>query len=190
MDLERLPASISDSTGIDGESENPVNTVAGLAGSAGPATLESGKSLIEPPVELPLPGGAPARVREGRIQADLLQNRLVAHLPAAEPGGAELPGAAVSGPSAPLLDADASERLSRISTLLTDMSTHVDVAIEAGGLVKTYLEEEWASLDDDAHLANIDLQDALQRQQQLVRMLSNVSKLLADSALSVIRKIG
>jgi hypothetical protein len=42
----------------------------------------------------------------------------------------------------------------------------------------------------DGQLANIDIQDMLQKQQQLVQMLSNVSKLLNDTASAVIRKIG
>ncbi len=191
MDIERLPSSpTSDSTGIGGEPENPANPVAGLAGSAGPATLESGRSLIEPSVGPPLPGSTPARVREDRIQAGLLQNRLVAHLPAAEPGGTELSGAAVSGPTAALSETDAAEQLARISTLLTGLSNQLAAAIEVGGEVETYLEEQLASVGDDAHLANIDLQEALQKQQQLIQVLSNVSKLLSDYALSTIRKIG
>jgi len=191
MDIERLPSSpISDSTGIDGEPESPVNTVAGLAGSAGAATMESGRSLIEPSVEPPPPGGTPARVSENQIQADLVQNRLVAHLPAAEPSGTELSGAAVSGPTAPLSETDASGQLARISTLLTGLSDQLAAAVEAGGEVETYLEEQLASVGDDAHLAKTDLQGALHKQQQLIQVLSNVSKLLSDYALSTIRKIG
>ncbi|KKK45560.1 hypothetical protein LCGC14_0853590 [marine sediment metagenome] len=37
---------------------------------------------------------------------------------------------------------------------------------------------------------NIDLQSALQKQQQTLQMLSNVSKMLHDSSMSIIRKIG
>ena len=47
-----------------------------------------------------------------------------------------------------------------------------------------------ASVGDDAQLANVDLQNMLQKQQQLIQMLSNVSKLLHDTAMAVIRKIG
>jgi hypothetical protein len=43
---------------------------------------------------------------------------------------------------------------------------------------------------DDAQLANLDLQDLLQKQQQALQMLSNVSKTLHDTAMSIIRKIG
>ncbi len=44
--------------------------------------------------------------------------------------------------------------------------------------------------DDDAQLANVDLQNILQKQQQTLQMLSNISKMLHDTAQSVIRKMG
>jgi hypothetical protein len=43
---------------------------------------------------------------------------------------------------------------------------------------------------DDAQLANIDLQNALQKQQQTLQTMSNVSKMLHDASLATIRKIG
>ncbi len=52
------------------------------------------------------------------------------------------------------------------------------------------LEVKLGTVGEDAQLASIDLQNALQKQQQLVQMLSNISKMLSDTALSVIRKIG
>ena len=52
------------------------------------------------------------------------------------------------------------------------------------------LEEELAAVGDDAQLANIDLQNVLQKQQQTLQTMSNVSKMLHDTALAVIRKIG
>lgn len=42
----------------------------------------------------------------------------------------------------------------------------------------------------DARLANLDLQDQLQKQQQTMQTMSNVSKMLHDTAMAVIRKIG
>jgi len=51
-------------------------------------------------------------------------------------------------------------------------------------------EHRLNEIGDDAQLANIDLQNMLQKQQQLVQMISNISKLLDDTALAVIRKIG
>jgi hypothetical protein len=52
------------------------------------------------------------------------------------------------------------------------------------------LEEKLNSVGDDAQLANVDLQNMLQKQQQTLQMLSNISKMLNDTAMSVIRKIG
>jgi hypothetical protein len=43
---------------------------------------------------------------------------------------------------------------------------------------------------DDAQLANVDLQNMLQKQQQTLQMMSNISKMLHDTSMAVIRKIG
>ena len=43
---------------------------------------------------------------------------------------------------------------------------------------------------DDAQLANVDLQNMLQKQQQTLQTMSNISKSLHDTAMSVIRKMG
>jgi hypothetical protein len=51
-------------------------------------------------------------------------------------------------------------------------------------------EERLNTVGDDAQLANIDLQNILQKQQQALQMMSNISKVLHDTATSVIRKIG
>ena len=52
------------------------------------------------------------------------------------------------------------------------------------------LEEKLNSVGDDAQLANVDLQNVLQKQQQTLQMMSNISKMLFDTAQAVIRKIG
>ncbi len=52
------------------------------------------------------------------------------------------------------------------------------------------LEEKLSTAGDDAQLANVDLQNVLQKQQQMLQMLSTISKLLYDTAMTVIRKIG
>jgi hypothetical protein len=52
------------------------------------------------------------------------------------------------------------------------------------------LKQKLNTTGDDAQLANIDLQNQLQKQQQLLNMLSAISKMLEDSSTSVIRKIG
>ena len=53
-----------------------------------------------------------------------------------------------------------------------------------------HLERTLHSVGDDAQLANVDLQNALQKQQQALQMLSNISKMFRDTTMSVIRKIG
>ena len=59
----------------------------------------------------------------------------------------------------------------------------LDTAIQA-------MEEKLNSVGDDAQLANVDLQNMLQKQQQTLQMMSNISKMLHDTAMAVIRKIG
>ena len=52
------------------------------------------------------------------------------------------------------------------------------------------LEEQLSATGDDAQLANVDLQNILQKQQQTMQMMSNIAKMLHDTAMAVIRKIG
>ncbi len=54
----------------------------------------------------------------------------------------------------------------------------------------TNLEEKLNSVGDDAQLANVDLQNMLQKQQQTLQMMSNISKMLHDTAMAIVRKIG
>jgi hypothetical protein len=51
-------------------------------------------------------------------------------------------------------------------------------------------EELMSTMGENAQVANIELQHQLQKQQQTVQMLSNVSKILHDTAMAVIRKAG
>jgi hypothetical protein len=51
-------------------------------------------------------------------------------------------------------------------------------------------EEKLNTIGDDSQLANVDLQNILQKQQQTLQMMSNISKMLHDTAESVIRKMG
>ena len=46
------------------------------------------------------------------------------------------------------------------------------------------------ALGDDAQLANVDMQNMLQKQQQTMQMMSQISKQLHDTSMAVIRKIG
>lgn len=56
--------------------------------------------------------------------------------------------------------------------------------------LQRHLEERLNAIGDDAQLANVDLQNVLQKQQQTLQMLSNISKMPHDTATAVIRKIG
>lgn len=51
------------------------------------------------------------------------------------------------------------------------------------------LENKLSSLEDDAQLMNINLQSVLEKQQELISTLSNIGKLLHDTAMAIIRKI-
>ncbi|MBN1960469.1 MAG: hypothetical protein JW841_05945 [Deltaproteobacteria bacterium] len=50
------------------------------------------------------------------------------------------------------------------------------------------LEEKMSTVGEDAQLANTDMQNTLQKQQQTLQMISNISKMLYDTAQGVIRK--
>lgn len=52
------------------------------------------------------------------------------------------------------------------------------------------LERRLATVGDDAQLAQVDMQNNVQKQQQLLQMMSTISKILHDTAMSVIRKMG
>jgi hypothetical protein len=52
------------------------------------------------------------------------------------------------------------------------------------------LEQSLQTVGDDAQLAQMDLQNTLQKQQQTLQTMSQVSKMLHDTAMAVIRKIG
>lgn len=51
------------------------------------------------------------------------------------------------------------------------------------------LEERLEAVGEDAQLANVDLQGLIQRQQQTLQMMSQISKALHDTAMSIIRKM-
>jgi hypothetical protein len=51
-------------------------------------------------------------------------------------------------------------------------------------------EGRLAMIGDDAQLANVDLQNILQKQQQTLQMMSNISKTSHDTLLAIIRKMG
>ena len=55
---------------------------------------------------------------------------------------------------------------------------------------KKSMADRLNSVGDDAQLANVDLQNMLQKQQQTLQMMSNISKMMHDTATATIRKIG
>lgn len=79
---------------------------------------------------------------------------------------------------------------------LQALDSNLVVASERLRMAQTELAEieEWQEklnqVGDDAQLANVDLQNILQKQQQTLQMMSNISKMLFDTAQAVIRKIG
>ncbi len=50
-------------------------------------------------------------------------------------------------------------------------------------------EEKLGTIGNDAELTNIDLQKLLQKQKDIIQMLSNISKVMHDTAMAVIRNI-
>jgi hypothetical protein len=67
-----------------------------------------------------------------------------------------------------------------------DELSDAELEAVAGGAT---LEEKLSTVGEDGQLANIDLQNMLQKQQQTIQTLSNVSKMLHDTATAVIRKM-
>ncbi len=70
--------------------------------------------------------------------------------------------------------------------ILTASQSHDTSSLDA---VILEWEDKLNTLGDDAQLSNIDLQNAIQKQQQMIQLLSSISKLLHDTATTVIRKI-
>ena len=72
-------------------------------------------------------------------------------------------------------------------TILTTDASHETPTLDA--LILEW-EDKLNTLGDDAQLSNIDLQNAMQKQQQIIQLLSCISKVLHDTTTAVIRKIG
>jgi hypothetical protein len=73
-----------------------------------------------------------------------------------------------------------------VSILILGFLTRADVILSREELLKNSSN----SIGDDAQLANVELQNMLQKQQQTLQTISSISKLLHDTAMSVVRKIG
>jgi predicted ribosomally synthesized peptide with nif11-like leader len=66
---------------------------------------------------------------------------------------------------------------------------HAQVAVAESELTGELLDKV-AGGSDDGQLANLDLQNMLQKQQQTLQMISQVSKMLRDTGMATIRRIG
>ena len=66
--------------------------------------------------------------------------------------------------------------------------------VEEIDMVKAMAYASWIKsireMNEEDQLANIDLQNTLEKQQQAMNMMSNLSKAARDTAMAVIRKIG
>ena len=83
------------------------------------------------------------------------------------------------------------EKIPVPSPLKVALQQHIKVINDFSVTVRN-LEDSLKNVNSvrDAQLANVDLQNMLQNQQQTLQMLSNIEKELYDTAMAVIRKIG
>jgi hypothetical protein len=72
-----------------------------------------------------------------------------------------------------------SRHAGKIDTKITSLQTGLEV-----------LKEKLAASGDDAQLANLDLQNVLQKQQQTLQTISNVMKSMQDTQMATISRIG
>lgn len=76
---------------------------------------------------------------------------------------------------------------------VTDVITRVDIESATLDQIKVHLTDldgRLSEMLDESQLANVDLQEVLQNQQRTLQMMSNLSKMMHDTEMSVIRKIG
>ena len=73
---------------------------------------------------------------------------------------------------------------------MRDNANRMGRALDAYEKYLQSFEKKLATVGDDAQLVNIDLQNALQKQQQMLQTMSNVSKMLHDTIMVVVRRIG
>jgi len=138
----------------------------------------------QPGARLPARAPAPDPHAPPGAQVQPSQQRVIVMAPDAGPGDAEL---------AEIGRALAADPASREA--LVRWRGIVEAGLRAGRdptrLVPRILEDALLqSVGDDAQLANIDLQNTLQKRQQTLQTLSTISKALHDTEMAVIRKIG
>jgi hypothetical protein len=76
-----------------------------------------------------------------------------------------------------------------ILSILSNLKQKTATIDELDTLLRN-MEERLSTAGDDAQLANIDIQNHLQKIQQYLQMLSIISKMLHDTAMSTIQKMG
>ncbi len=90
---------------------------------------------------------------------------------------------------------DAKGKVKAYTTLKINQLASVDtseLSENTGQLNKKIeeMEEKLNTMGEDQQLAQIDLQNKLQQSQQLIQTMSNVSKMMYDTVMSIVRKIG
>lgn len=131
-------------------------------------------------------------IREALTDARNYQSAGMCHYYEQNPGEEPNDNTYLSGGQEKWVEPPENEELRRIydqSCSDTTGTNRVNQVVELESYITT-LEEELASAGDDAQLFNIDLQNALQKQQQTIQAMSNASKMLHDTATAIIRKIG
>jgi hypothetical protein len=127
------------------------------------------------------------------LTEEAFQQRVSAALEGKE--GAEAVEAMIRVGSVEGLDVTADELRTIRAALIRQGELPVErLADVAGGVgfdgsIRSW-EEKLNAMGDDAQLANVDLQNILQKQQQALQMMSNISKSTHDNAMSIIRKMG
>ena len=92
--------------------------------------------------------------------------------------------------TSPMVDARLEDG-SRVNAIIPPLALDgAAVSIRRFGSNPLKLEDLLNSVGEDAQMANLDLQNALQKQQQLLQMMSNMSKTMHETSMSIIRKIG
>ncbi len=81
------------------------------------------------------------------------------------------------------------EREDSLLTSVEKAKTYIDLSEDIDSLLSKW-DEKLSKTGEDSQLANIDMQNMLQKQQQTIQMMSQISKTLHDTAMAVIRKIG
>ena len=72
--------------------------------------------------------------------------------------------------------------------LRRDWKHHLSVVSEFENYIQEY-EEKLSTIGDDSQLANLDLQNSVQKLTQSLQMMSNISKQMHDTAMAIIRNI-